>query len=172
MTIEERFIDARFERTAALSPGQRRPGGNAPNSSRATRLEEAIVSHDDPPAALAPFARFDHVQLAMPAGEEARARAFYVDVLALEEVPKPPELAQRGGAWFRSGEVALHLGVDPHFRAATKAHPAIRCTDYARLLERLRAHGVAVAFDDGLFEGHAHCYVADPFGNRLEFIAS
>ena len=42
----------------------------------------------------------DHVQLAMPAGREDDARAFYRDVLSLPERPKPPHLAARGGCWF------------------------------------------------------------------------
>jgi 4-hydroxyphenylpyruvate dioxygenase-like putative hemolysin len=39
----------------------------------------------------------DHVQVAMPAGEEAKARAFYGQLLGLPEQRKPPELAKRGG---------------------------------------------------------------------------
>ena len=39
----------------------------------------------------------DHVQLAIPAGGENAARAFYRDLLGLVEQPKPPELAKRGG---------------------------------------------------------------------------
>ncbi|HEV8331742.1 MAG TPA: hypothetical protein VGQ22_10020 [Steroidobacteraceae bacterium] len=42
----------------------------------------------------------DHVQLAMPAGQEEIAREFYARTLGIPEVPKPPELAKRGGAWF------------------------------------------------------------------------
>ena len=30
----------------------------------------------------------DHVQIAMPPGEEAQARAFYGDILGLREVPQ------------------------------------------------------------------------------------
>lgn len=37
--------------------------------------------------------RLDHVQLAMPAGEEEAARAFYAGVLGFEEMAKPAELA-------------------------------------------------------------------------------
>ena len=37
----------------------------------------------------------DHVQLAMPSGEEDSARAFYVGVLGLPEIPKPAYLAKR-----------------------------------------------------------------------------
>jgi hypothetical protein len=39
----------------------------------------------------------EHVQLAMPAGEEPRARTFYGDILGIPELPKPPHLEVRGG---------------------------------------------------------------------------
>ncbi len=114
--------------------------------------------------------RVDHLQIAIPAGGEEAARAFYGALLALRELPKPPELLARGGLWFRSGSVAVHLGVDPDFRPAKKAHVAIACAEYATLLERLRAAQVAIQPDALPFEGRAHCYVADPFGNRIELI--
>ncbi len=106
----------------------------------------------------------------MPQGHEATARAFYVGVLGLDEVAKPAELANRGGAWFKSGAVFVHLGVDSEFRPAKKAHPAFRCSDYAGLLAQLRAHNVDVVPDKVLFNGKEHCYVCDPFGNRIELI--
>ncbi|MGC9991331.1 MAG: VOC family protein [Candidatus Cybelea sp.] len=118
-----------------------------------------------------PFRRIDHVQLAMPRGREAEARSFYVGVLGLTEQPKPAELIDRGGVWLRSGDVSVHLGVDDDFRAATKAHPAFRCDDYDALLQRVRSHGGHVVEDGSLFNGKPHCYVADPFGNRIELIA-
>jgi hypothetical protein len=67
------------------------------------------------------FIAIDHVQLAMPPGGEQKARAFYEGLLGMAEVPKPPELAKRGGCWFESGGVQLHLGVESDFRAAKKA---------------------------------------------------
>jgi catechol 2,3-dioxygenase-like lactoylglutathione lyase family enzyme len=67
----------------------------------------------------------DHVQLAMPEGQEAQARSFYCGVLGLTEEQKPANLARRGGAWFRGGTLRLHLGVDPDFHPARKAHPAL-----------------------------------------------
>ena len=66
----------------------------------------------------------DHVQLAMPPGGEANARAFYEGVLGIPEVPKPPNLAKRGGCWFERGSLKVHLGVEADFRASRKAHPA------------------------------------------------
>jgi catechol 2,3-dioxygenase-like lactoylglutathione lyase family enzyme len=115
--------------------------------------------------------RIEHVQLAMPRGEEDRAREFYSGLLDIPEVPKPPALAARGGVWFERGEVRVHLGVESDFRAARKAHPAFLVRDLAGLAERLRAAGVTVIDDgDGSMPGYRRAYVADPFGNRLELM--
>ena len=116
------------------------------------------------------FSRLDHVQLAIPRGGEDDARAFYVGILGFDELDKPIELAGRGGAWFRTGDITLHVGVDLAFAPATKAHPAFRCVDYRAVLERLHANGIVPTHDPLPFQGRRHCYIADPFGNRLEVI--
>ena len=116
-----------------------------------------------------PFTKIDHVQLAMPAGGEAAARQFYVGTLGMAEVAKPAALAARDGAWFKSGRVALHLGVEADFCPARKAHPALCCHNYAALLARLRQGSIEVIEDDAI-PGVRRCYVRDPFGNRLELI--
>src|SRR5690349_3413580 len=108
----------------------------------------------------------EHVQLAMPAGGEAEAREFYVKLLGLTETPKPAALAARGGAWFESGSVKIHLGMDSDFRPARKAHPALLVRDLPALIARLRGAGVDVVEDP--LPGYVRVYVADPFGNRLE----
>ena len=113
--------------------------------------------------------RIEHVHLAMPRGEEDKARAFYSGLLGIPEVAKPPALAARGGVWFERGDVKVHLGVEPEFRAAKKAHPAFLVRDLGALAERLRAAGVNLT-DDGLLPGYRRFYVEDPFGNRLELM--
>jgi catechol 2,3-dioxygenase-like lactoylglutathione lyase family enzyme len=118
-----------------------------------------------------PFLKIDHVQLAAPAGSEDEARHFYGALLGMQEIAKPPLLAARGGVWFTSGEVQIHIGIEADFRPARKAHPALRCSDYEGLLRRLCAAGIEVKeVNDipGLRRGH----VNDPFGNRIELIAS
>jgi hypothetical protein len=88
------------------------------------------------------FAGLHHVQLAMPEGQEARARAFFVDVLGITEIDKSASLAARGGASFRTCGREVHLGVEDDFRPAQRAH----------------------------FPGFRRFYAHDPFGNRLEFL--
>lgn len=111
----------------------------------------------------------DHVQLAMPAGEEAAARRFYGEVLGLAELAKPPVLEARGGAWFGDGAVQVHLGVEADFRPARKAHPGFRVENLDALAARCEAAGHAPLWDADL-PGYRRFYVADPFGNRLEFL--
>jgi catechol 2,3-dioxygenase-like lactoylglutathione lyase family enzyme len=111
----------------------------------------------------------DHVQLAMPAGEEASAAAFYEGVLGIPQVPKPPHLAARGGCWFEQPGLKIHLGVEADFRPARKAHPALLVSGLAELVDRLLVAGVTVASDEPL-EGYDRVYVDDPFGNRIELM--
>ena len=113
----------------------------------------------------------DHVQLAMPAGQEAAARAFYVGVLGLVEERKPANLQPRGGVWFKGGLLRLHLGVDADFRPAKKAHPALLVKGLAELTERCRQAGYPPVNDETL-EGFNRVYVSDPFGNRIELLES
>ncbi len=106
----------------------------------------------------------------MPAGREAEAEAFYCGLLGFVVVPKPEPLASRGGRWFASGDVQVHLGVDPDFRPARKAHLALVVDGFDTLLSHLADATVAWKWDDEL-PGVRRCYVDDPFGNRLELIA-
>ncbi len=114
--------------------------------------------------------RIDHIQLAMPAGEEPRAAAFYRDALGLAEVEKPASLKANGGIWFGNEGVNIHLGIDPEFRAARKAHPALRVHDLDGLARRLKTAGFTVIWDDRL-PGTKRFYSDDPYGNRIEFMA-
>jgi catechol 2,3-dioxygenase-like lactoylglutathione lyase family enzyme len=111
----------------------------------------------------------DHVQLVMPPGGEDAARAFYADVLGLEEVSKPGALAGRGGAWFQTGSVRLHLGVEADFRPARKAHPALEVDDLAALIARCESAGHPVT-RDVMVAGMDRVHVLDPFGNRIELL--
>jgi catechol 2,3-dioxygenase-like lactoylglutathione lyase family enzyme len=111
----------------------------------------------------------DHVQLAMPAGREAEARAFYVGVLGLVERAKPANLARRGGCWFESGPVKVHLGVDVDFHPAGKAHPAFLVEDVRVLARKAETAGYRVVSDEPL-DGYDRLYVYDPFGNRIELM--
>ena len=111
----------------------------------------------------------DHVQLAAPAGCEEAARGFFGRLLGLEELEKPEPLRSRGGVWFQVGAQQLHVGVEADFAPARKAHPAFSVPGYDELQNRLRAAGVIVTADTSI-PGLRRCYVADPWGNRIELV--
>ena len=116
----------------------------------------------------------DHVQVAAPPGCEPAARAFYGGRLGLAELPKPAELAARGGCWFAAGGQQLHVGVEQAFAPAAKAHPALRAASPQQLhelAEALAAAGHRIDWDDAV-PGTQRFYVHDPFGNRLELLAA
>jgi catechol 2,3-dioxygenase-like lactoylglutathione lyase family enzyme len=115
--------------------------------------------------------RLEHVQLAMPRGREADARAFYGGVLGLPETPKPAPLAARGGCWFEDGAIKLHLGVEDDFRPANKAHVALVVDDLDIVLSAARALGCETRSPEPSGD-FLQAYVFDPFGNRLELLRS
>ena len=111
----------------------------------------------------------DHVPIALPVGGEAQARPFYGDLLGLTEVPKPAELAKRGGCWFELGTVKVHLGVEQDFRANVKAHVAFVVDDVTAIAARAAAAGYETKANDEI-DGVERVFIFDPFGNRLEFL--
>ena len=113
----------------------------------------------------------DHLQLACPKNSEETARAFYGGLLGLTELEKPEPLRARGGCWFQLGSIQLHLGVEEPFRAAAKAHPAFAVASVKDAFARLEGAGVPCKWDDAL-PGVERFFVADPWGNRLEFLES
>ncbi len=125
--------------------------------------------------------RLHHVQVACPPGGEDVARRFWVDGLGMAEIPKPADLAGRGGAWFRSyadsGEVAaeVHVGVEDPFAPARKAHPALLLDAVAELeavADRLARLGFEVDWTERhTFPGHQRCHTRDGHGNRVELLA-
>lgn len=116
-----------------------------------------------------PITALDHVQIAMPSGEEAAARAFYCDLLGLTEIAKPEPSASRGGMWLFANGVNIHLGIDPAFIPAKKAHVALQITDYDELMNTLKGNNYPIIIDKELI-GISRFFSEDCFGNRLEFI--
>ncbi len=107
----------------------------------------------------------DHVQLAMPAGQEAAADAFYRDLLGFTVEAKPARLAGRGGRWYAQEGTRVHLGVEDGFRPARKAHPALVVDGLPELAASLEAAGHRLTWDQP-----GQCYIDDPFGNRIELL--
>jgi len=112
----------------------------------------------------------EHVQLAVPIGAEEKARNFFINILGFHEIPKPAELAKRGGAWFKSESVQLHIGVESDFRPARKAHPAFLVDDLDGLIAKAREAGYETDTSQPPLDGYKRAHIFDPFGNRIELM--
>lgn len=111
-----------------------------------------------------------HVQMTIPKGAEDTARAFYCDLLGLQEVEKPESLNGRGGLWLQLGALQVHIGTEDGVdRAATKAHVAYQVDDVAAWQARLAEHGIQILGSVPI-PGYSRFEFRDPFGNRVEFI--
>ncbi len=117
-----------------------------------------------------PILSIDHVQIAMPAGQEDKARAFYMHILGFTEIPKPVELANRGGVWFQSQKAHLHLGVEADFKPARKAHPAFVVSDLDSMIAKIQEAGYETDTSQPPLEGYKRAHIFDPFGNRIELM--
>jgi catechol 2,3-dioxygenase-like lactoylglutathione lyase family enzyme len=118
-----------------------------------------------------PILSLDHVQVAIPVGGEKRARTFYTGILGFTEIEKPASMAGRNSIWFAAGAVNLHLGVEPEFHAAKRAHPAFIVDDLDEILAACERAGLTTKPDTS-FNGFRRVHVLDPFGNRLELMQS
>jgi len=110
-----------------------------------------------------------HVQLAMPAGGEDKARVFYQEILGIPEVMKPPQLAAHAGVWFERENLRVHLGVEHKFTAAKKAHPAFTVNDLSAGVNLLTENNYDVSLDTRI-PNLKRIFTLDPFGNRIEII--
>jgi catechol 2,3-dioxygenase-like lactoylglutathione lyase family enzyme len=115
----------------------------------------------------------DHVQLTAPPGSEPEARRFYRGLLGLPEIVKPESMQDTGGVWFEAGLQQIHIGIEDPFVPARKAHPGLRVEvrKLDVLAARLEDAGATVHWDER-HPGVRRFFTADPFGNRLEFLAS
>ncbi|MCC3374029.1 VOC family protein [Cohnella sp. REN36] len=111
-----------------------------------------------------------HVQITIPKGGEAEARAFYCGVLGLPEVEKPTSLQGRGGLWVRVGDRDVHIGTEDGVdRTATKAHIAYEVESVPAVAALLRRHGIEPIASVPI-PGYDRFEFRDPFGNRAECI--
>lgn len=105
----------------------------------------------------------------MPVGGEADARIFYGELLGFEEAAKPASLAGRGGVWFQTGNLQLHVGAEEGFVPSKKAHIAYLVDDLNAMNQRLLAAGLPITYDVPL-PGFDRLHTTDIFGNRVELL--
>ena len=109
-----------------------------------------------------------HVSIAIPPGRRNEARAFYGQLLGLDERGVPPKLNPEELIWFRvGGDLELHL-FDSHEPAPLSHHFCLRIdSGLEELRRRLEDAGIET-HDTEEIVGRPRFFCRDPFGNRLE----
>jgi catechol 2,3-dioxygenase-like lactoylglutathione lyase family enzyme len=117
------------------------------------------------------YRRFNHITIAVPAGEHAKVRAFYGGVLGLKEVEPPDSLSKLYDIiWYEWLDILLHLDFTPPWtRPAQNRHVGVEIKHIHRVRAYLEQQGVEIL--DGVAVPHRErFYLLDPFGNYFEFI--
>ena len=114
----------------------------------------------------------DHVQLAGPPQCEPVARAYYANLLGLQEIPKLGETRKSGGLWFQANNIEIHIGIEKNFLPAKKAHIALcgsSIEQITRLANLLQNQQYPVRWDHKI-PSIKRFFTEDPFGNRIEIL--
>jgi catechol 2,3-dioxygenase-like lactoylglutathione lyase family enzyme len=115
--------------------------------------------------------RINHITVAVPAGEHAKARDFYGGVLGLEEVPRPEALnAVYGLMWFKFLDILIHLDFTPPWvKPAENRHIAIEIDDLPALRRYLESQHATIR-EAVVMPDRDRFYLLDPFGNYFELM--
>ncbi len=110
-----------------------------------------------------------HAQFTIPPEGEAEARRYYLDLLGLKEIPKPPGL-RRGGFWMLVGAREVHVGTqEGGNRFQLRSHFAYEVDSLEHWRRKIAEAGYGIE-EPPAFDGHIRFHTRDPFGNLVEFI--
>ncbi|HZU35517.1 MAG TPA: DUF1805 domain-containing protein [Gemmataceae bacterium] len=124
-----------------------------------------------------PVQAIDHVTLVVKDLE--RSRRFYVDVLGMQEVPRPA--FSFAGLWFQAGSTQIHLILEfaksgpagnlvpEHQRSSRSHHVAFLVQDATAAVELLSARDVPIlSGPQPRPDGYVQVFVTDPDGHIVE----
>jgi catechol 2,3-dioxygenase-like lactoylglutathione lyase family enzyme len=113
-------------------------------------------------------ARIQHVSVPRPPGSDVVTRAFYGDLIGLEEIVPPRSLAALDLIWYKLGDSELHLfAEEPSGQDPSGRHFCLAVDDVETLRERLEGAGVTVVGTIPI-PGRPRYFVRDPHGNLVE----
>ena len=116
-----------------------------------------------------------HVNIRAPAGDIAKLRHFYCEIVGLREGWRPP--FESRGHWLYAGpHPVVHLvegdgDVDGNARRESGGgvdHVAFRCSDLAPMIERLRGRGIDFSLTRVPSLGDQQLLFRDPLGIGVE----
>lgn len=113
--------------------------------------------------------RLQHVSIPRPPGSDKRTRAFYSDLLGLEEIPAPASIQSMDVIWFKLAEDAeLHIFREDPLGDTSIRHLCLVVEDVDAMRRKLSAAGFA-PWDVPKIPGRPRFFCRDPNGNIIEF---
>ena len=113
--------------------------------------------------------RLQHVSIPRPPDSEAVTRAFYGDLLGLQEIPAPNSIEAAEVIWFKLGEEAeLHCFREEPLNDPSIRHFCLVVDDVQGMRRKLSDAGYA-PYDVEPIPGRPRFFCRDPFGNIIEF---
>lgn len=120
-----------------------------------------------------PVAGLNHFNLRAPRTLLDELRRFYVEVIGLQEGPRPPFRSH--GYWlYAQDRDILHLTeaqadeTRATHVATTLDHVAFTCIDPQAMQARLQRHGIAYLTDGVPLTAQQQIFLRDPAGNGIE----
>ena len=112
----------------------------------------------------------NHIQITVPEAALESSKHFYGSILRLEEIPRPSATSRRGGAWYRLGQIEIHLSVEDGAisNPDSKRHVCYLVGDLESAEAEFRQAGIEILPDERPVEGWKRFYVRDPGGNKIE----
>jgi catechol 2,3-dioxygenase-like lactoylglutathione lyase family enzyme len=113
--------------------------------------------------------RIQHISIPRPPGSHAQTRAFYGELLGLEEKPVPKSIAHLDLIWFNiGGDMELHVFTEEPLEDRSGRHFCIEVDDVDAIRARLTDAGYA-PWDAEPIHNRPRFFCKDPFGNSIEF---
>ena len=113
--------------------------------------------------------RIQHVSIPRPPGSHDQTRAFYGELLGLEEKVVPGTIQQLDLIWYNIGEnMELHLFTEEPREDTSGRHFCMDVEDVAAMRERLANAGYEPR-DTLPIRNRPRFFCRDPFGNDIEF---
>jgi catechol 2,3-dioxygenase-like lactoylglutathione lyase family enzyme len=112
--------------------------------------------------------QIQHVSIPRPPGSDAAARAFYGQLLGLQEVPVPQSIQHLDLVWFRLGNMELHLFAEEPVNDSSGRHYCFVVDNLKEAWDRLVEAGYA-PWDTIPIPGRPRFFCRDPFNNTIEF---
>lgn len=113
--------------------------------------------------------RLQHVSIPRPPDSTERTRAFYSDLLRLQEIPAPVTIDSLDVIWFKIGEDAeLHIFCEEPLGDTSIRHFCLVVEDVHATRRQLEAAGFS-PWDVEPIAGRPRFFCRDPNGNIIEF---